>query len=234
MDEDKKDGPSPTERAALAFLLPTYKTPMLTADLLHAASGFGDYGDLPFVLLLNANDPFILTYREVVEAQRQKGLNCGYMIFDGTPYCGMVNRAAPIVNADHICVLDSTHLPRITDQPFAEGISRWVRSSVQPMRVGRFTDDGFYPVVSRKLIERLGYMFHPLCYGRTEAEAWLLSISAGIGVQSAIEGGKLIESRADGVEILGVSEEDDARWVEQTLDQTLDDEIERLDEYVLK
>ena len=85
--------------SAVAFLIPTYKTPRLTADLLSAALACGKYDGCVFVLLLSLDDPNLLSYKTLVENVREKGLSAGYFIFDGTPYCGMINRVAPIVPA---------------------------------------------------------------------------------------------------------------------------------------
>ncbi|OQA04705.1 MAG: hypothetical protein BWY66_02916 [bacterium ADurb.Bin374] len=221
--------------SAVAFLIPTYKTPRLTADLLSAALACGKYDGCVFVLLLSLDDPNLLSYKTLVDNVREKGLSAGYFIFDGTPYCGMINRVAPIVPADCLCVLDSTHLPFVDgDESFAENVRKWLASSPEPMRVGAFTAEGFYPLVTRKLADRLGYLFHPLCYGRIEAENWLLSVAGDLGLLSTIPGGGIIESSADGVEIIGTSVETDSRWVDDTLAQTLDDETERLAAYLVR
>lgn len=221
--------------SAVAFLVPTYKTPRMTADLLSAALACGKYEGCTFVLLLSLEDPNLLSYKTLVENVRAKGLSAGYFIFDGTPYCGMVNRVAPIVVADCVCVIDSSHLPFIEgDGQLVEGVKKWLALSPEPMRLGTFVADGFYPLVTRKLVERLGYMFHPLCYGRIEAENWLLSVSGGLGLLSAIPGGGVIESSADGVEIIGLSREADSQWVDGTLEQTLADETDRLAAYLVR
>ena len=221
--------------SAVAFLVPTYKTPRLTADLLSAALACGKYDGCTFVLLLSLEDPNLLSYKTLVENVRMKGLSAGYFIFDGTPYCGMVNRIAPIVSADCVCVIDGSHLPFIEgDAQFAEYVRKWLALSPEPMRLGTFIAEGFYPLVTRKLVDRLGYMFHPLCYGRIEAENWLLSLAGGLGLLSEIPGGGVIESSADGAEIIGVSREADAQWVDGTLEQTLADETDRLAAYLVR
>ena len=80
----------------VAFLLPTYKTPLLTSNLLHTAHSCGCYADCLFVLLLDSRDPSLLVYKEMIDIVREKGLSAGYFIFDGTPYCGKINRVVPI------------------------------------------------------------------------------------------------------------------------------------------
>lgn len=226
-----------TPRDAVAFLLPSYKTPLLASELLHAAAAAAPaFAGCSFALLLDAADPHLGAYIAVVKSVREKGLNVGWIVFDGAPYCGMVNRVAPIVNADTICVLDNRHLPQIDggDANVAAAIRDWLKQSPQQMRVGTFCEDGFFPVVTQKLVERLGYMFHPLCYGRIEAENWLLSVGDGLGILSPIPGGRVFESPADTVEICGASDANDIRWVDETLEQTLGDVIDRLDGYLVK
>lgn len=224
-----------TEHPAVAFLIPAYKTPYMTADLLSAALSCAKFDGCTFVLLLDAQDPHLQQYKTLVENVRAKGLSAGFFVFDGTPYCGMVNRVAPLVRADCVCVLDSTHLPLIDDErPFAVCVREWLAGTPEPMRVGTFVEEGFYPLVTRKLIDRLGYMFHPLAYGRLEAEDWLLSVAVGLGVVSGLPKAKLVESVVDGVEIIGMSDENDKRWVNETLEQALDDEVERLSAYLIR
>jgi hypothetical protein len=219
----------------VAFLIPTYKTPYLTSDLLSAALACGKFVGCTFVLLLDKEDPHILTYKTLVENVREKGLSAGFFVFDGTPYCGKINRVAPIVSAECLCVLDSRHLPMIDGvASFAEGVRSWLALSPEPMRVGTFTEECFFPLVTRKLVDRLGYMFHPLSYGRVEAENWLLTLSSAVGILSSVAGGKIIESSADGVEIVGTSDPEDSRWVDEILDQTVDEEAERLTGYLLR
>lgn len=226
-----------TARDAVAFLLPSYKTPLLASELLHAAAAAAPaFAGCSFVLLLDVADPHVPSYVEIVKSVREKGVSAGYIVFDGAPYCGMVNRVAPIVNADTVCVLDNKHLPQVgtEDGNVAAAIRKWLAQSPQQMRVGVFSDDGFFPVVTQKLVERLGYMFHPLCYGRIEAENWLLSVAEDLGVLSRIEDGRIFESPADTVEICGMSDADDVKWVDETLEQTLGDVISRLDAYIVK
>lgn len=230
---EQKPAAEPAEQPAVAFLIPTYKTPYLTADLLGAAQSCGKFAGCTFILLLDAEDPNLLAYRALVENVRAGGLSAGFFIFDGTPYCGKINRVAPLVSAPCLCVLDSTHLP-MTDVPFAQAVEKWLAASAEPMRVGTICEDGSYPIVTRKLVDRLGYMFHPLCYGRVEAEGWLLSVADALGVMSPIPGGSVVQSSADGVEIVGASDQEDAAWVGETLAQALGDEVERLAGYLVR
>ena len=231
---DKKNDGETLAHPVVAFLIPTYKTPYLTSDLLSAALTSGKYAGCTFVLLLDIGDPNLLMYKTLVDNVRTKGLSAGFFIFDGTPYCGKVNRVAPIVTADCVCVIDSQHLPVAGNGvPFADAVRNWLASSIEPMRVGTFVTDGFYPLVTRKLVDRLGYMFHPLCYGRIEAEGWLLSLADALGILSPVPDGNVIESSTDGVEIEGDSTQEDASWVDETLKQTLDDEVARLASYLV-
>lgn len=234
MDEaPKSDVPVKKPPNAISFLLPTYKTPLLTGELLHTAAHSGEFAGCQFVLLLDLSDPYFLAYRGLVASVREKGLNAGYFVFDGTPYCGTVNRAAPILDTECVCVIDSKHLPLAEGGDMAGKVRRWLASSAQQMRVGTFTADGSYPVVTRKLVDRLGYMFHPLAYGREDAENWLLALGNRLDIVSEIPGGKVVVSQADGAEIVGESEDADILWVGDTLAQILEDEAERLGAYLI-
>ena len=51
----------------VAFLLPTYKTPLLTSNLLHTAHSCGCYADCLFVLLLDSRDPSLLVSKELID-----------------------------------------------------------------------------------------------------------------------------------------------------------------------
>lgn len=222
------------ERPAVAFLVPTFKTPMLTSDLLHAAVSCGTFKKCSFILLLQKEDPSLLAYREIVEKVRGDGLDTGYIVFDGTPYAGMVNRIAPFVDADSVCVLDSRHLPVAKDNAdIGDTVRTFLAGSPQQMQTVIFNENGFFPIVTKKLIERLGYMFHPLAYGRIDAENWILNLSAAIGVLRQVPDGLVVESSADGVEIMGASDDNDVRWVDETLEQALEDEAKRLQSYLL-
>lgn len=228
-----------SERNAVAFLLPSYKTPLLASELLHAAASVAStFVGCSFVLLLDSSDTNLPVYFELVKDVRAKGLTVGYIVFDGAPYCGCINRVAPIVAADTVCVLDNKHLPSIAKDVeggnVAAAIRAWLKRSPQQMQVGTFTEDGFFPVVTQKLIERLGYMFHPLCYGRLEAENWILSVAESLDVLSPIPGGSIIESPAETIEFCGSSSAADMDWVADTLAQTLDEVVERLDGYLEK
>ena len=207
--------------------------PLLTGELLHTAAHSGEFSGCRFVLLLEMSDPNFLAYKGLVDSVRAKGLKAGYFVFDGTPYCGQINRVAPIVDTECLCVLDSRHLTLADGGDVCAKVSAWLEASPERMRVGTFIDDGCFPVVTRKLVDRLGYMFHPLCTGRDEAENWLLSLGARLGVLSAIPGGKIVRSQTDGIEIVGSSDPDEARWVDETLSQLLEDEAERLGEYLI-
>lgn len=228
----QKNSPSETKR--IAFLLPCYKTPLLASNLLHMAHDSGRYVGCAFILLLDAHDPFLLLYKELVDILTEKGMTVGYCITDGAPYCGKINRIASIVNADSVCVIDNLHIPTSNDDtPFVDKIDAWLKSHPEPMKIGIFNEEGFYIVVTKKLIERLGYMFHPLCYGRYEAEQHLLSLGDKLDIITAIEGCVVLESKNDGAEIEGFSSDEDAQWAAQTLEQTIEEETERLSDYLL-
>lgn len=227
---------SAKSRLPIVFLLPCWKTPLLTSSLLYTALETGKHKHCGFVLLLDANDPFLLLYRDLTDVLAGKGMRIGYAITDGTPYCGKINRIAPVIDADTVCVIDSTHLPVCTEDDMDTGdkIRSWFASSPEPMRVGVFTEDCVYPVISRKLIDRMGYAFHPLAFGRIEAERYISALSSHLGVQSRIDGCIVMEGKdRDGVEIEGVSDKEYADWVTQVLTQTIEDEAGRIGMYLL-
>ena len=225
---------SQNPRSVISFLIPT-KTPLLTSNLLYAAKETGQFVDTSFVLLLSREDPHLLAYREIVDKLRESGMDVGYFIFDGTPYAGMVNRVAPILSTEYVCVIDNTHMPMTSDgRTIGTVLAEWSKQSPQIMEVGTWQNEAMYPVVSRKLIDRLGYMFHPLCYGRDEAENWLILIATSIGVLREIPGTKLIEAKVDTIDTIGMSDADDADWAEETLLQTLDDVADHLTYHLVK
>lgn len=233
--KEEQQAPAIVQRSPICFLVPSYKTPLLTSDLLHAANESGAYQGCLFALLLQVSDPHLLIYKTLVDTLRSKGMKVGFFVFDGTPYCGMVNRVVPIIEALSFCVLDGSHLPMVdSGGSIAEVVSRWLCASREPMRVGMFCEGGFYPVVTQKLTDRLGYMFHPLCVGRTEAENWLLSLADETGILERIEGCRIMESKTDAVEIVGTSTEEDVRWVGETLGQTLEDVRESLENHLVR
>ena len=60
--EEEKSAHGKDDRPVVAFLLPTYKTPFLTSDLLSAAIACKKFDGCTFVLLLDARDPYLLMY----------------------------------------------------------------------------------------------------------------------------------------------------------------------------
>lgn len=236
----KKQDKTKTERevSAVTFLLPCYNTPLLTSDFLYNANELGCFAGTPFVLLLDGRDPRLNVYQEMVKNLIAKGFTVGYLTFDGTPYCGKINRASQVLNTKSVCVLDNKHLPLPTDNEdsvnMLEKIEAWQKTFIDPMTIGVFDQTGSYPVISKKLIERLGYMFHPLSYGRESAENWLISLGNKVGLISLIPDCTLIESKVEEFEVAGWSRDEDKRWVEQTLNEIFDDEVERLESYLVK
>ena len=223
---------SAPNRARVAFLLPTYKTPSMTAELLYAANGAGLYADCPFVLLLDRSDPAIGAYTACVENLREGGMSVGYITSDGVPYAGMINRVAHLIEADSLCVIDNKHLP-VTEGPVVEVVSEWLSSMYVPMGLAVFGEAPCYPVVTQKLIERLGYMFHPLCEGRAEAERWLISVATKAGVACRLSG-RVMESKVDGVEILGYSSNDSFKWTVDVLSHVVDDVAAHIRHHVVQ
>lgn len=231
----KKVTEAKKEPSVITFLLPCFKTPLLTSDLLYTVLETKMFDGCAFVLLLEADDPSLDVYKELVDNVRDKGLECGYFVFDGTPYCGKVNRIASILNSLSVCVLDNKHFPISTNIiTMKEAVETWLKTRVEPMGVGVFNEVGDYPVVTRSLIDRLGYMFHPLCFGREEAERWLLSIGNELGVLGLIDGFDMVEAQAQVLDIQGFSTDEDVAWVSKTLEQLLDEEVMRLSEHLVK
>jgi hypothetical protein len=235
--EAEKDGTQPGASVvpSVAFLLPSNRSPLAVSELLHAAAESGAYAGCLFVLLLDRDDPTLAGYIETTENLAADGrLSCGGLIFDGTPYAGKVNKAAMSVAAEHFCVIDPYHLPRPGEGGMADLIDVWAGCCApQDMRVGCFGEVGAYPVVSRRVVERLGYLFHPLCYGRVEAEWWLGSLADALGILSRIEG-RVFESKIKNVDAEGWSSEEDGAWVRGVLEQLNDEEAGRLERFVIK
>lgn len=223
------------EPSPITFLIPCFNTPMLSSDFLHTVVETEKFTGCDFVLLLEKNDPSLNLYKQACKSVREKGLELGYFIFDGTPYCGKINRIAPILNTLSLCVLDNTHMPLPNDnkKSVKETVEDWLKLSVEPMRVGVFNDMGEYPVVTKALIERLGYMFHTLCFGREEAEQWILALGENLGVINKIECTVGVSSN-ETVEVEGFSFEEDIEWVRTVLSQILEEEVLRLQEFIVR
>jgi hypothetical protein len=221
----------------VTFLLPCYNTPILSSDFLHTVLETKQFDRCAFALLLQNDDPNLGVYKELTRSIREKGLDAGYFVFDGTPYCGMINRVAPIINTHSLCVLNNQHFPYCTGAPIidiAGAIESWLKQSLEPMRVGVFDKLGNYPVVTKQLIERLGYMFHPLCFGREEAERWLLILAERLKIIGMIPNCRILQSNVETLDISGFSTEEESSWVLKTLMQMTDDETQRLEKYLLK
>lgn len=240
---ENKEAEKTAASSVIAFLLPCYKTPLLTSDLLHTAKQSEQYDKrCKFVLLLDRYDPFQEDYRKLVDAMYAEGMNIGSFTFNGALYNAKVNRLATIIDATTVCCIDSKHLPYSTSSlgNFADCIVAWLSSSLDAMRVGVLSevasDNAFcrFPVVTRAFIDRLGYLYHPLCRSAISAEWWIEMLAKELGILSLIPNAGAVESNTEGVEILGVSSEEDTEWSIQTLQQTLSDETEALSEYLLK
>jgi hypothetical protein len=207
----------------------------MTSDILYTILESEKFDRCQFALLLDRTDKSLNVYQMLVKTLVEKGLNIGYFIFDGTPYCGKVNRVAPIVNSLSVCVIDNTHIPFPEEEIcIYDAIDDWLCAGIEPMRIGVFETMGHYPVVSKKLIERLGYMFHPICYGREAAECWLLSLGSKLEMVSMIEGCKLIKSPSKTIEFEGLSTQEDDSWAKAILTEVLDEEVSRLSKYLVK
>jgi hypothetical protein len=221
--------------SVVTFLLPCFDTPIMTSDFLYTVAESKQFERCAFALLLQTKDTNLEVYKELVGLLREKGLDIGYFIFDGTPYCGMINRVAPIINTQSLCVLDNKHFPYCNDDTDIAGtIETWLKQSLEPMRVGVFNEVGNYPVVTKQIVERLGYMFHPLCSGREEAERWLLTLADRLKIVGLIPGCRMLQSSSETFDICGFSTEEECEWVMRTLIQLADDETVRLENYILK
>lgn len=222
------------QRPCLAFLLPTYKSPAMCAELLCTAHTSGLYGGCSFILLLDRYDNALASYKACVENLHKEGMDVGYIVSDGVSYPGMVNRVAHIIDADCICVIDSKHIPMPKNGTMEEAIKSWLSCSVEPMRLGVFGEQTAYPVLTQKLVERLGYVFHPLFNGRKGAELWTVTLAANVGVATSIPECIVIESGADGVEILGHSDSKADKWAMGVLEGSLVTECARLSDHVVQ
>jgi len=225
------------EMSVVTFLLPCYNTPILSSDFLYTVLESKQFDRCAFALLLQTGDPNLGVYKELARSIREKGLDVGYFVFDGTPYCGMINRVAPIINTHTLCVLNNQHFPHCSGDEIVDvagAIESWLMQSLEPMRVGVFDKVGNYPVVTKQLVERLGYMFHPLCFGREEAERWLLVLAERLKIIGMIPYCQMLQSSAETFDPGGFSTEEELVWIMQILMQIADDETKRLEKYLLK
>ena len=222
----------------ITFLLPCCNTPLLTSDFLYVASESKMFDKCAFALLLDAFDPSLAIYKELINKVRNLGLNVGYFIFDGTPYIGKINKAAMIIDTVSLCVLDNKHLPAVVSESktksIYEHIIGWLSHSAEPMKVGLFGQSMEFPIVTKKFIERIGYMFHTLSFGRKESEVWLLQLAQELEILSVIPDCQIIETSAKTFELEGFSTEDDQRWVVDALMHTIDDVSKQIEFYKVK
>lgn len=239
--ENVNDETGKQEIIPITFLIPCYNTPLLTSDLLYGALQTKSFDGCAFALLLELSDPAVFVYKELVENVRKKGLNVGYMIYDGTRYCGKVNRASPIINTLTLCVLDNSHLPIAFEKdgkdvvPMKARILEWHNATgPEPMKIGAFDESGSYPVVTKKIVERLGYLYHPLAFGRVEAENWLIRVGETTKLISKIGNCGFIESPSKTLEYDGLSDKEDIAWVTGTLEMTLADTVEHIERHKLR
>lgn len=223
-----------TEWPPLAFLVPSYKTPAMCAELLCTAHKAGIYTGCSFVLLLDTSDPSLSAYKACVTNLHEDGMDVGYVVSDGATYAGMVNRVAHVIAAQTVCVIDNKHLPMPKSGTMADTIRGWLSGTLEVMRVGVFDDTHSYPVLTRKMVERLGYVVHPLCAGRVEAEDWVVSVAANIGVASVIPDCIVAESNVDGVELIGYSDDESVKRTIGVLRDFMADECVRLRSHVIQ
>jgi hypothetical protein len=214
----------------LTFLIPCFNTPLLTSDLLYAVIESKQFEDCAVVLLLELSDRHLEVYKELVANVRNRGLNAGYLVSDGTPYAGKINRAALMIDSAAFCVLDNHMMVASATETgtVRNSVIEWLQSSPEPMKVGVFDQNCVFPVVSKLFTERLGYLYHPLCYGRVEAERWVISLAHDLEILSTIEGCTLLVSPSKNVDPEPFSTEADREWALQTLEQIRADEVDRL------
>lgn len=229
---------SPTtgfERPPVVFALPTYRTPLLTSELLYTAVEMGLYKDCMFAVLLETSDPDIQYYMRMIKSLNERGLHVTYMLTTGMSYTAPINRLAMTVDTDALCVIDSFHLPYVSNMSMAEAVKKWLESSPQVMKLGLFGEDLYeYPIISTPMIDIVGYMFHPLAIGRKEAERWMVQLASGIKVASTFPKSSVLESKTDGIEIVGYSSDNDQRWVGSVLNDVYGSEVERLSGFLLR
>ena len=224
------------QRDICAFLIPVYRTPLITSEMIFTLAKMKDkYLKCSFVIITDNSDKYMNAYPYIVRNARKMGLNVGYYIVDGCLYPAKINNLATIVSADFVCAVDSSHIPYPTnDKPIAETIASWASGINGLMRIGYMGDTASYPVVGKKFIERVGYLYHPICRGRMDAENWINALGNKLGLTSKIPDCAIIQSKEDVSEFDGYSTEEDIAWSGSVLSNVLDEESEELSQRLVK
>lgn len=214
------------------FLIPSFATPLLVSETLYTAKESNKYDRCGFVLLLDRSDKALQVYVDLVKALHEDGFKVGYIIFDGTPYCGKVNRLSAMVNSRTVCVLGNKAILWEGEKQIAEYIEEHLAKMPQPMQV-ILPKNGESPIVSLPLVERLGYLYHPICFGKYDSEMWIKQLAIRLGIAQVAEGLSCLSSIAGGSDTIGGVSKEDAKWSMSVLNEILDAEVKRLGEYIL-
>ena len=224
------------QRDICAFLIPVHGTPLITSEMMFTVAKMKDrYQKCSFIIIADNDDKFMNVYPYIVRNARKMGLNAGYYIVDGCLYTAKINNLAMLVSSDFVCALDSSHIPYPTgEKPMADVIASWAVGINGLMRVGHMGDTNSYPVVGKKLIERTGYLYHPLCRGRVDSENWINSLGGKLGLVSKIPDCAIIQSKEDVSEFDGYSTDEDIQWSEEVLSNVLEEDSEELSKRLVK
>lgn len=236
-----RDAVAENDVVEFTLLIPTIGCVEEVADLLYTCEDMPCYNNdkkSQIVLLLDRYDECLAGYIKLTELMIRRGkLKVGYILFEGCSYTAMVNRAALMVASRTFCVGDCLTVPVGKDsRKISDIISDW-RLNIKGedgkalkggCKVGVFkeSEDTELPVVTKEAVERLGYLFNPICRGRKDAEIWITTLAGKAKRLCEIDGMVGIKNtnvQIDEDPISSVTDED-VKWSTAVLSVLLDEE----------
>jgi len=161
----------------ISFIIHSFNSPTALRETLLSLKGCG----VPYegILLLQKEDTLLYKYRELVS----EFANCYILMQETNSLSAQVNSATYIAQFPLICAItDNFRLKVKSRRKFARDVNTFIDSVPDEIGMICLTDCGehSFPLVFKRTVELLGYLYHPIFPIRSYCERWLFFMFSDI------------------------------------------------------
>lgn len=169
----------------LTYLVPTYKNPVGLETVLRGLLEKSET-EYEVIVLMERTDPTLDLCVGVCQ-QPAYTENISFLIFETPSLTAKVNFAATLAKGSAVTVLNDGIILDFLHKGFDRGILTTLEGSLDKIMAiylcSREENDNAYrwPFISKRVIEIVGYLYHPICTTPEICERWVSSVFDQLG-----------------------------------------------------
>ena len=186
----------------ITFIVPTYANPNGLLTSLLSIRGNLSYLEnhkesVECIVLFDCKDPSLRLGIDACESVELKPMPIRYFIYETPSLTSRVNHAAMYVATPFMCVINDDIILGKSNSPLSDRVTTPLEEYKDRIVALYFCSkdendyDYRFPIVSKRVVELIGYLYHPICAVPVICERWINSIFDSLDRMSFLKGSEL-------------------------------------------